>query len=454
MADETRVLANYAAQFSYDQIPDRVRARAIDNIIDQLGCQIGCSNLPWARQVRDVYSRSGGTPEATVVNYGERLPLAVAAFINSTFGHSFEYDDVNPTSLGHPGAELVAAFLAVAERQQASGRDFLSAFVAAYEVRGRIGWSVSPDLVVHGGPHPSSTCGPFGVAVGVAKLLGLGADGIRHAMGIAAGTSGGLMQYDHGGGSVKRIVCAHAAAGGIRAAELAHAGVTGPEGILEGTRGLLRIYGTEFRPERLVADFGRLWTLENVLFKAYCCCAVIHPAIDGVRKMLAAGVHASDIESIKVGYPTRAYDHAAITNPHDILGMQFSTAYSLALTILRGGNTPKEYTEDALADPDIRALASKIHVHEEAALGVKHEGFVARTTLRTLSGQLHEQLITAAKGSPGAPMSSDEIDSKFIDQAAKVLEIQHCKDLLSKLRNLDSLEDMATLAASLKNSKA
>src|SRR5208337_437183 len=201
MSDETRQLARFAASLTSEQIPHHVRARAIDILIDQLGVELGCSHLPWAKQVRETCRRAGGTAEATVIRYGDRLPLAAAAFVNSTFGHSFEFDDANPLRHGHPGAELIPSLMAIAEREHRSGRDFLTAFVAAYEVRGHIGWAVSPDLLEQGGPQYSTTCGPFGVATGAARLLGLDAEGIRDAIGIAGSYSGGLMQYDHGGGS-------------------------------------------------------------------------------------------------------------------------------------------------------------------------------------------------------------------------------------------------------------
>ena len=447
MVDETRELARFVSEFKYENIPDHVRALTLDNLIDQLGCEISSSQLIWGRQVRDAYGSAGGTPEATVVGYGDRLPVVAAAFINSTFGHSFEYDDVNPPYLGHPGAELIPAFMAIAEREHKSGRDFLTTFVAAYELRGRIGWSVSPDLVEHGGPHPSSTCGPFGAAAGVARLLGLGTEGIRNAVAIAGSFSGGLMQYDHGGGSVKRIVCAIAASNGMQAARLAQVGMTGPEGILEGKRGLLRIFSSNFRTERLVADFGRLWTIERVLFKPYCCCAVIHPAIDGLTTLVARHkLKPDDIKAIEIGYPTRSYDHAAITSPHDLLGMQFSTSYSLALTVLKGGNTPREYTEQALTDPCIKAFASRVRLVEEPELGKLHEGrFPARVKVETASGTVHEELVINAKGSPGACFTSDEIDAKFRSQVSVVMGAERCEKLIKVLRSIDTLDDMAKL---------
>src|SRR4051812_48905787 len=113
MADETQLLAKFAATLSYEHIPEPVCARAIDLLVDQIGCEIGCSHLPWAQQILETYRERGGRPEATIARYGDRLPIESAAFVNSTFGHSFEYDDVNPANPAHPGAELIPVLLAV-----------------------------------------------------------------------------------------------------------------------------------------------------------------------------------------------------------------------------------------------------------------------------------------------------------------------------------------------------
>lgn len=449
--DETRVLARFAATLRYEDIPEKVRAKALDLLVDQLGVQIGCSELPWAQQVRATYSRAGGAPEATVVRYGERLPLVSAAFINSTFGHSFEYDDANTLAHGHAGAELIPALFAVAERDHVSGREFLTTLVAAYEVRGRIGWAVSPDISLQGGPQYSTSCGPFGAATGVARLLKLDAEGIRNAMAIAGTFSGGLMQYDHGGGSVKRIFTAVGASSGMQSALLAQAGMTGPERILEGERGLLKIYPANYRPERLVAEFGSKWTIEYATLKPYCCCAIIHPAIDATRELAQAHeLKASDIEAIDVAYTTASSDHAAIPEPTDLLSLQFSTSYSLALTLLQGRNTPREYTLDVLKDETVRALASKVSVRADPDLNQYFEHHrPARVKIRSRGGQTFERFVLDARGSPGAPLAGPDVDAKFRSQVADVVGVARCDELLERLREIAAVDDVAKLTPAL-----
>ena len=448
MADETRTLAKFVADFKIEDAPEKIRNRMIDLLVDQIGVEIGCSHLPWARQVRSMYTNLGGKPEATVLGYGDRLPLTSVAFVNGTFGHSFEYDDANPLVHGHPGCELVPSLLAVSEREGRSGHEFLATLTAAYEIRGRIGWAVSPDMLEQGGPQYSTTCGPFGVAAGVARLLGLPAEGIRDAMGIAGTFSGGLMQYDHGGGSVKRIFGAVAAIGGMQSALLAQAGITGPEGILEGTRGLLRIYPSEYRPDRLTVDLGKRWMVDHILFKPYCCCAVIHPAIDACLKIvLDRKLTADVIDTIEVDYPKGSYDHSAITDPKDLLSMQFSTSYSLALTVTKHKNTPREYTMDALKDPVIKKLSSRVSLREDAELDRMFEDghMPARVKIKTVSGDRFEELVLDAKGSPGVPYSSQDVDEKFRSLTSDVLGKANSENLLATLRGIDRVSNIREL---------
>jgi len=445
MTGETRTLATWAAGLRLDQVPDDMRGIAIDLLVDQIGIQIGCSHLPWAQAVRDTYRAAGGAGEATTVRYGDKLPVVNTTFINSVFGHSFEYDDANPLIHGHIGGELVPPLLALSERDHLSGDQFLSAMIAGYEVRGRVGWAVSPTMLERGGPQYSTTCGPFGTAAAVGKLLDYGAEGIHNALAVAGTFSGGLMQYDQGGGSVKRMFTAVAAIGGLQAAMLAKAGITGPEEILEGARGLLKIYPDEYTPEPLTSDLGKVWTLQHVLFKPYCCCAIIHPAIDALRNILSAhAIAPDDIEAIEVGYPKGSHHHAAITDPKDILGMQFSTAFSLASTVLTGKNTPGDYTMEAIADPRMRALAARVTLTNEKELDALFVGHMpARVTVTTRAGAKHDDLVIDAKGSPAKRLTSDEIDEKFRSMVVDVLGRERADEIIHTLRNVVDVKDMA-----------
>ena len=193
--------------------------------------------------------------------------------------------------------------------------------------------------------------------------------------------------------------------------------------------------------------------VDNVLFKPYCCCAVVHPAIDACRKIVVdRDLKAEAIQSIEVDYPKGSYDHAAITAPRDLLEMQFSTSYSLALTVLKRRNTPHEYTMEALNDPMTKSTAAKVELHEDSSLDQMFEAghMPARVRIGTAAGETFEEFVLDARGSPGSPFSSADVDEKFRSQVNEVLGTDRGEELLQTLRNIALVRDVATLPAKLK----
>jgi 2-methylcitrate dehydratase PrpD len=192
-----------------------------------------------------------------------------------------------------------------------------------------------------------------------------------------------------------------------------------------------------------------MWTLQHVLFKPYCCCAIIHPAIDAIKNVMGAHkIAPDDIEAIEVGYPKGSHHHAAITDPKDILGMQFSTAFSLASTVLTGRNTPAAYTMAAIADPEMRAMAARVTLTNEKALDELFQGHMpARVTITTKAGAKHDDLVIDAKGSPAKRLTSDEVDEKFRSMVVDVLGRERTDEIIATLRNIADVPDMAAVPA-------
>jgi 2-methylcitrate dehydratase PrpD len=165
-----------------------------------------------------------------------------------------------------------------------------------------------------------------------------------------------------------------------------------------------------------------------------------------MKHLIAAhDLTADGIESVEVSYPSSHYKVIAITAPHDFLSMQFSTSYTLALTLLKGKNTPREYTMEALADPEIKAFAAKVTVRDDAELSKMAEVELcqpARVKVVTKSGEVH--VATRSKGT-AAKMSAAEVDEKFRSQVVAVLGAERCEQALQAIRNIAALDDMAEL---------
>src|ERR671924_719735 len=130
MAAPTRTLAAFASTLAYEAIPPAVREAAKQYLLDTIGCGIYGSQTPWAKILNQLILEQGGRPEATLWLQGFRGPANTVALGLGVMMHSFELDDYHSGAKLHPGAVVIPAALAVAERQGASGRDLLRAIVA------------------------------------------------------------------------------------------------------------------------------------------------------------------------------------------------------------------------------------------------------------------------------------------------------------------------------------
>ncbi|BDH55778.1 hypothetical protein MTP03_07170 [Tsukamurella sp. PLM1] len=120
---------------------------------DQLALQVGCSSLPWCQAILDLTRASHAPGVSSVTASDDRFSAADAAFVNATFGHSFEYDDAHSASLSHPGSAVVSAAIAIGEETGATIEDVLVGIVAGYEIYTRIGTLAAP-MLLQNGFHP------------------------------------------------------------------------------------------------------------------------------------------------------------------------------------------------------------------------------------------------------------------------------------------------------------
>ena len=124
--------------------------------------------------VRQFCLLEGANPAATLLMHGSKLSVRQAALVNGTAAHALDYDDCNLTMPGHVSAAVLPAVLAMAERQQASGRDLIAAFAAGFETGCSVGAVIAPGHYDRGF-HATGTNGTFGAAAGTAWLLKLSA---------------------------------------------------------------------------------------------------------------------------------------------------------------------------------------------------------------------------------------------------------------------------------------
>jgi len=165
----TRALARYVKKIQFSGIPAEVIDRSKLCLLDWLGCAMAGSLEPPGRIAKEVIVGMGGANESTVIGTVIRTSSPYAALVNGVFGHCMELDDIHEESVIHPAAAVVPAALAICEKERLSGADLLTSIVSGYEAEIRIATAVMPTHYRYW--HTTGTCGTFGAAAAVGKLL-------------------------------------------------------------------------------------------------------------------------------------------------------------------------------------------------------------------------------------------------------------------------------------------
>ncbi|MGZ8228699.1 MAG: MmgE/PrpD family protein [Burkholderiales bacterium] len=443
MTTAAQALAQFAAGLRYEDIPPEVVARARDTIIDTVGvCTFG-ARMPWSQMVA-AYARRYGTggPCMLIGVPDVRVQAPFAALSNGVFGHAFEQDSLrDPGVGGHPGATLLPAVLAACEERNADGKAALTAFVAGVEVMFRIGLAShhTPEKI---GFHAPGLTGPFAAAVAVGRILGLDAERMAHALGVAGSLCSGLLAFTKSkqGAMVKRLHLGRASESGLLAASLAAEGYTGPETILDGKFGFLEAYcekdGVE--PELLTQDLGTRWETLRICMKRYACHVNSHTPVQAVRDLMAEHRFAGgDVERVTVEGAERLLSHHNIPAPGDLMQAQYSVPFCVALALHRDPDDPKSFSESALTDPAITGASRSIVLRklEPASKNARR----TRVTVRLKDGREVARDAETFKGMPSDPLSPSELKRKFMLLTADMGEAQRTA-LFERLERMENLK--------------
>ncbi|MFI6322824.1 MmgE/PrpD family protein [Nonomuraea sp. NPDC050556] len=453
-------LAAFAVDCRDRGVPAGVAADVPNRVLDVLGNALAAYAEPGADAAPAVLRavrRWAGTPEATAIGSGDRLPAPSAALVNGTLAHALDFDDTHLPSVLHPSAPVVPAALAAAEATGAGGAALIPAVAAGIEVCNRLGMaSYMPEagnsLFFEKGQHATSICGTLGAAVAAGLLYGLGADGVAHAMGIAASMGAGLLEANRTGGTVKRVHCGWAAHAGVTAAVLAAEGLTGPPTVLEGRFGFFQAWiDGRYDDKALVSGLGERWELLRTVYKPYPTNHFTHPAIDCALALRARGVLAGDVEEIELGVPapvlrTIAEPAEEKARPVSPYHAKFSGPYTVAAALAGGGGLGLSLDDFARLDPVRLALAGRVRcVADERASAIFPTAFAAVLRVRLRDGSVLEHRVDSSRGGPEHPLTAEELSRKFRANAARALPEAQVEALDRAVRDLPTRTGLSAL---------
>lgn len=187
-------LATWVAELDPALVPAQARAAARTMLMDALGCALSGTRAPAGRIAVQHALAQGGAADATLIGTPARVPAMQAAFANTMLGRIDLFDDCDSIAHVHAGVATVMASLAVAEREDRSGDDFLAAVVVGNEVAVRIGMTMRP-AHFDAGYHPTGTLNCFGTAAAAARLMRLDSARTQAAFGLAMEQAAGLTEY-------------------------------------------------------------------------------------------------------------------------------------------------------------------------------------------------------------------------------------------------------------------
>jgi 2-methylcitrate dehydratase PrpD len=453
MTTAAESLATWAAGVDPAALAPSVVHAAKRCVLDAVACALAGADMPWVERVLAVARAQGSPSRASVLGRADRMSAPLAALVNGTAVHALDYDD-DPAAC-HIGAVVIPVALGLGQALRIAPPRVIAAVVLGYDVTTRIGEAIDADLLYQKGYHPTSVCGVFGAAAAAAYLHGLDAATTTHALGIAGSFSSGNMEFLADGAMTKRLQPGKAAHDGILAAELAHAGLTGPRSILDGRYGVWRY--TETRDDaRFTRGLGTRFAVQEVYVKKHASCLGNAPALDGVLDLMHAHrIAPAQIREIRVG--VRVSTLAMVGEPREIrvrpqtmLDAQMSLPYSLAVAMLDGEAGIAQFAPDRLGDPRILGLAERIHVYAHPDLATAKAGnLTCYLDLDTTDGRHFTERLETYRGHPRTPMTDEEMEAKFRRCASRRLPDERVSAASEAIWNLDKLADLAPLLAAI-----
>jgi aconitate decarboxylase len=449
----TRGIAEFVSNLKYEAIPENVRHRLKLLMLDSLGCALYGADLQWSRILQDKLSAFDTTRLCGIWGTDKKLSAPHAALVNGTQVQGFELDDVHRAGVLHVGAVVLPSLISLTEMKKGmSGKEFLTAAAAGYEIGPRVGLCMGPAHIASGW-HSGSTLGVFSSAAGASRGLKLNTEQTVHALGIAGTQASGLMAAQFGA-MVKRMHAGRASQSGLYGALLADGGFTGIINVLESEYGgfctAMSQSKDNFNLKELTSGLGSRWEIMGVALKFYSCVGSNHTTLDAIRLMQEEKPFGpKDVKKIVVHGSKVTMEHVGWKYvPQGLTSAQLNLPYCVATLLLDGDCFVDQFTEARVADPARMALAEKVEVREDKAITAKGAKFrhMVHAEAHLNDGTVLKRTVEAGRGSEMNFASDADVVQKFEKLASKTLPKAQVEKLRDAMLGLEKLGDASELA--------
>jgi len=454
METYSETIGRFAGELKLADVPAAVVEKAKLVFLDTIGIALASSTMDFGLMAINVARKLGGPKASLLIGTSDRVAAANAVIANGTLAHGLDYDDTLEEAIVHTGCCAGITALAAGEEVGATGAAVLEAAIVGTEVLCKVGL-VAPGKFHARGFHPTAICSTFGAAAAAGKLYGLNLNQWVDAFGLCGSQSSGIIEYLADGTWTKRIHPGWSAHGGVIATLLAKEGFRGPAKVLEGTHGFFSAFGgkNDYDFEKIL-ELGQRWEIPRLTFKSYPCGSISHPYMDcALRIKQKHSPHPDQIMEVicrtAEGPVHRLWEPLANKQkPVSSYGAKFSLPYSIAVMLIRGRAGLEEFSESAIRDHELLALAAKVRYEVDPKIDYPRH-FEGHVQLKMKDGSVFTEDQLHPRGGYEDPLPPEEVEAKFRANARLALAEDDMEEIIRMVQQLEALPVISRLTEKL-----
>ena len=450
-----QTIANFAAKCSdFDQLSPELLHISKEMMVNAAAVGLAGAAQADGHTVTRFVQDMGGNGRCTIIGKGLRTSPVYAALTNGVLIRLLDFDDEVPGTGAHPASAILPVVMALGEMNGLPGQDVLAAFAVGCEVVAKLqALDFANDVTTRQTDSQlivfSGTAATLGAAAAAGKLLKLSEPKILQALILACSNSSGNLTMGDAG-PVQAYGHGKAAMAGTMAALLAQQGLQATPGF----QGLETELRTAANPERLApwADnpdlsLGKPFDVisRGVSLRLYPCASQAHSVIDAALQLIQQYRFSGDeVSEVRVGVTAGAL--AALPFPAPANGWQARACVSfvVATALTHGHPLIDNFTDAAAADPQVRGLMDRVSV-EATEAPMTSIPFPSSVTVTLNDGRQLRHRSEFARGLADLPLSTEEMDAKFLYCSRYILPPDHIEEAVTRLRDLENIDNTTGL---------
>jgi 2-methylcitrate dehydratase PrpD len=439
----TADVATYLARAARRALPRAVAEKTRHHLLDSLAAAVSGARLRAGEAAQHYVRGLGGARQATVI--GSRLVTSTvnAALANGMSAHADETDDSHAPSLTHPGCAVVPAALAVAEACGASGRAFLRAVAAGYDIGCRVTMAFDAYRLFDAGRGTHAIGGVFGAAAAAAVVACLDARGCAHALSYAAQQASGITTWTRDREHVEKafVFGGMPARDGVTAATMVASGMSAVDDALA-QDGFFARFAPDGNAEAMREALGTRHEITRAAIKKWSVGSPIQAALDALEALTAQQAIAPEaVSAITVHIPDEAVKVVDGRAMPDV-----NLQHLVALYLVDGAlSFAASHDHARLADPAVQALRARVRLVGSRELSEARPRRQAIVEIALADGRRLSHRTVAVRGTPENPMTRKEVEAKALDLMAPVLGPARAGALVAAVRAIERLDNCARL---------